>query len=232
MSPEEDQQTADAEVLAPSGNALSVEIAEPSAAQKAAGIVGVFTHSSTDGTTQGAVARSDQGLVISHLAVTPAASGSRPGSVTARLLRDIPVGRILDSARTWLAVNEMRAAAAASGDDGPFLMVFGGLPTRTADEIIAAHSPAQASPGRVPLPDELLREVAEGYISESAPGRPRGAVKRLAAALERPEDTVSRWVARARREGWLGPGAAGREGAEPGPKLVAARRIGGTTAGS
>ncbi|MFD9519310.1 hypothetical protein [Streptomyces sp. NPDC059979] len=207
-----------------------MDIYEPSKKDKALGIVSRFVHTSTEGTTRGTVSRSDRGLVITHLDVTPATTGSQPGGITARLLRDIPVGRILDSARTWLAVNEMMAASAASGDDGPILMVYGGLPTRTADEIIAAHSPAQASPGRAPLPDELLREVAEGYISESAPGRPRGAVKRLAAALERPEDTVSRWVARARREGWLGPGAAGREGAEPGPKLVAARRIGGTTA--
>ncbi|WP_405597603.1 hypothetical protein OG741_13980 [Streptomyces sp. NBC_01410] len=136
--------------------------------------------------------------------------------MTSRLLRDIPVGEILDAARQWTAMNEI-------ANTGPWAIMIN-PPERTADEIIAASTTSdKPSPGRAALPDELLMAVAEGYIAESAPGKPRGAVKRLAAVLKRPEETVSRWVARARKEGWLGPGAAGREGAEPGPRLAAAQ---------
>jgi hypothetical protein len=103
-----------------------------------------------------------------------------------------------------------------------------GVTIRTADQILSAAAPEKPQPGRAPLPDALLREVAEGYIAECGPGKPRGAVKRLAQRLGRPETTVARWVARARRDGWLGPGAPGRDVGEPGPRLLAARTEGGS----
>jgi hypothetical protein len=35
------------------------------------------------------------------------------------------------------------------------------------------------------------------------------------------QKTMSRYVFRARQTGWLGPAVHGREGSEPGPKLIA-----------
>ncbi|MFI8106294.1 hypothetical protein [Streptomyces sp. NPDC086023] len=136
------------------------------------------------------------------------------------MLRDVPVGAILDDVRYILAMDELKGTPTVGPITGT---VFSGqAPTRTADEIIASSAPAKSTPGRAALPDALMQAVAEGYIAESAPGKPRGAVKRLAAALGRPDATVSGWVMKARKDGWLGPGAAGREGAEPGPRLLQA----------
>ncbi|MBT2391634.1 hypothetical protein J7E87_19900 [Streptomyces sp. ISL-1] len=196
---------------------------EPAPEEEEAGIVAHFAKGGEGWRATGTVARSSHGLVITRLVVVPGAWGEPVGaSVTSRLLRDIPVGSILDEVRHWVATKEWITAADEQGVPGPVSMEFV-TPSRTADQIIAASSPDKPSPGRAALPDELMQAVAEGYIAESAAGMPRGAVKRLAAALDRPEQTVSRWVVRARKEGWLGPGAAGREGAEPGIKLIAAR---------
>lgn len=198
------------------------ELIDPTPEEAKEGIVGHFKRGGEGWTTAGTVARGPQGLVITRLEVVPGEPGDPVGaSVTSRLLRDIPVGSILDSVRQWVGTNEMLLAADEQGL-GALSMVFD-PPTRTADEIMAEAASSSPSPGRAALPDELMRAVSEGYIAESAPGKPRGAVKRLAAALDRPEQTVSRWVVRARKEGWLGPGAAGREGAEPGPRLIATR---------
>lgn len=75
--------------------------------------------------------------------------------------------------------------------------------------------------GRQPLTDDLLKSVAEAYLRETAYGQPPGAMKRLAAEFERPEETLRTWVGRARARGWLGPSRKGRRGAEPGPRLTA-----------
>lgn len=193
------------------------EVHHPTPEEAKHGIVGHFVQSGDGWTAAGTVARGPQGLSIIRLEVIPGKEGDEVGpSVTSRMLRDVPVGVILDKVRLWAAMNE----AVAAVSEGGVLMSFE-RPSRTADEIIAASAPAEPRPGRAALPDDLMRAVAEGYIAESAPGMPRGAVKRLAEALDRPEQTVSRWVVRARKEGWLGPGSAGREGAEPGPRLVA-----------
>ncbi|MFJ3978349.1 hypothetical protein [Streptomyces sp. NPDC090021] len=191
---------------------------EPTEAEAVRGVVRKFAKGGADWRANGDVSRGPQGLVITRLEVRP--HGGAGASVTSRMLRDVPVGAILDDVRYHLAVEELKGTPTV----GPITStVFTGqAPTRTADQIIASSSPAKSAPGRAALPDELMQAVAEGYIAESAPGKPRGAVKRLAAALERPEATVSSWVAKARKDGWLGPGAAGREGAEPGPRLLQA----------
>ncbi|WP_225840298.1 hypothetical protein [Streptomyces sp. NK08204] len=90
--------------------------------------------------------------------------------------------------------------------------------------IVQPPPPAPVGPqrrGRQALPDDLLKKVAEAYLRETAHGRPPGAVKRLAAEFDRPEETVRSWIARARSRGWLGPSRQGRRGAEPGPRLTA-----------
>lgn len=206
-------------------NALVLEIHRPSSEEERDGVVAHFMHPTAG--WSGTVNRGPNGLVISRLVVTaPESAGD--GGVTSRALREVPVGRIIDEVRVWSLVRTLTGQAGdiaqAQGIDGPFLVTVGPMP---ADEIMAlAGEGEKPSPGRAALPDALLRAVAEGYLQETGPGKPRGAVKRLAATLQRPEQTVSRWVARARKEGWLGPGTAGREGAEPGPRLIEAQRQG------
>lgn len=147
-------------------------------------------------TTVGDVSRGRNGLVISRLEVRPAAGST---GVTAGLLRRIPVGAILATANVQ-TVGQNRA-----------------LPSTQA----AASERPQRRSGRAPLAQELLRDVAVAYVEENAPGKPTGAMKRLAERFDRPEETVRSWVTRARRDGWLGPSVRGRAGAEPGFRLRA-----------
>lgn len=222
---------------------MQLTIAEPSKKESAAGVVARFRHDSEDGwTVAGAVSRGPSGHVISHIEVWPGRPGDAPGgSVTTRMLHEIRVGQIINAVRYWEMRTKVRAMASRleyePGDERaehlldevfrePLYAPGSKVTIRTADEILSASAPEKPQPGRAPLPDELLREVAEGYLAESAPGKPRGAVKRLAEHLGRSENTVSRWVSKARKDGWLGPGRQGHEGAEPGPRLLAARTEG------
>lgn len=158
-------------------------------------------------TVFGDVKRGAHGLVISRLEITPEASSS---GVTAGLLRKIPVGEILASIRTkaaWEAAQKANTRALLGEE--PIAGVF-----HEGDETRARRS------GRAPLTQELLRDVAVAYIEENAPGRPAGAMRRIAERFGKPEETVRNWVTRARRDGWLGPSVKGRAGAEPGPRLA------------
>lgn len=74
--------------------------------------------------------------------------------------------------------------------------------------------------GNVAMSDDLLRDVALVYLEECGPGKGRGATRRSAVRFERTEGTMRAWIGRARAEGWLGPGAVGRMGPEPGPRLA------------
>jgi len=235
-----------ASVTTPSNDEMQLRLAPPSPEELAAGAVAHFRHDSEDGwTVAGTVSRGPNGHVISHLEVWPGRPGDAPGgSVTTRTLHDIRVGQIIDAVRYWEMSMEVRTMATRMkyepGDERaerllgevfrePMYAPGSKVTIKTADEIM--DSAAKTSqPGRAPLPDELLQQVAEGYLTESAPGKPRGAVKRLAQQLGRSENTVSRWVARARKDEWLGPGRQGHEGASPGPRLLAAwaRAKGGT----
>lgn len=176
-------------------------IADPAAASEQAegAVVATFQArpASGDWLAEGDITRGAQGLVISRVelqAVDPAGSG-----ITGSLLRRIQVGDILHLARAVVA----RAAQANE------------LPQVVED---APRGPRRSG-GRSALSDELLRSVAVSYLAETAPGRPAGAVKRMAVEFDRPEETVRSWIARARKAGWLGPSVKGRAGAEPGPLL-------------
>lgn len=218
---------------------MQLQLREPSKEEGSAGVVAHFRHDSDDGwTVAGTVSRGPNGHVISRLEVWPGRPGDAPvGSVTTRMLHDIRVGQIINAVRYWEMQARVRDMASRMeyepGDERaeqmlteafsePMYAPGSKVTIKTADEIIGA-APRESQPGRAPLPDELLHQVAEGYLAEAAPGKPRGAVKRLAQQLGRSENTVSRWVARARKDGWLGPGRQGHEGADPGPRLLAAR---------
>lgn len=219
---------------------MQLQLAEPSQEESTAGAVAHFRQDTPDGwTVAGTVSRGPNGHVISHLQVWPGRPDDPPsGSVTTRMLHDIRVGQIINAVRYWEMQMKVRSMAARMeyepGDERaehllteafsePLHAPGSKVTIKTADQILSSSTPQKSQPGRAPLPDELLRQVAEGYLVESAPGKPRGAVKRLAQQLGRSENTVSRWVSRARKDGWLGPGRQGHEGAEPGPRLTAAR---------
>jgi len=205
--------TADASLDLPQGDGrdvgIDLNLELPPHWERAAGIVTHFAHTSPEGwRVTGTVSQGARGLVISKLEVWPEAEEQATAatqSVTSRMLRAIPLGQILVQTQDWMKM----------------FTVVTVIPT--ADEILAAHAPANPGPGRAPLPDELLRQVAEGYLMEIGGGL-RGAVQRLAERLGRPEKTVSNWVAKARKEGWLGPASQGRAGATPGPRLLESRR--------
>lgn len=222
---------------------MQLQLQEPSKEEGAAGAVAHFRHDSDDGwTVAGTVSRGPNGHVISRLEVWPGRPGDAPaGSVTTRMLHDIRVGQIINAVRYREMQERVRAMASRMkyepGDERaeqlltevfsePVYAPGSKVTIKTADQIISASTPQKSQPGRAPLPDELLHQVAEGYLAEAAPGKPRGAVKRLAQQLGRSENTVSRWVARARKDGWLGPGRQGHEGAEPGPRLLDVRAEG------
>ncbi|WP_432104866.1 hypothetical protein [Streptomyces sp. bgisy091] len=144
---------------------------------------------------QGDVYRTVQGLKITRVEVESDPAG--PEQITGTLMRQIPLGTILDYVRG-------RVSATLTED----------LPDAPAKQ---AAVPA----GRTALTDDFLREVAVSYLRETAPGRPRGATRRLAEQFGRPEETIRTWLARSRKAGWLGPSVKGRAGAEPGPRLRA-----------
>ncbi|GHF57673.1 hypothetical protein GCM10018783_28800 [Streptomyces griseosporeus] len=152
---------------------------------------------SGDWLARGDIARGAQGLVISRVELQAV---DRTGSgITGSLLRRVQVGDILHLARAVVA----RAA-------------------QSSEPVQSVESPAprpRRSGGRSALSEDLLRSVAVAYLAETAPGRPAGAVKRMATEFDRPEETVRSWIARARKAGWLGPSVKGRAGAEPGPLL-------------
>ncbi|WP_328757492.1 hypothetical protein [Streptomyces sp. NBC_00271] len=155
----------------------------------------------------GDVTRGSQGLVISRLEITPGATSS---GVTGGLLRKVPIGEVLAAVRLNAAWETARreGTRAILGEE-PAKGLFG-----ESDE----KAPRRG--GRAPITSDLLRQVATAYLEETAPGTPAGAMKRMAERFGRPEETLRTWVTRARKDGWLGPGAKGRAGAEPGPRLV------------
>ncbi|MFF6939987.1 hypothetical protein [Streptomyces lavendulae] len=143
----------------------------------------------------GEITRRAHGLVITRLEVL--AGDDAHAGLTHQLLRQIPLGEILAEARTYRPELE---ASYLRMQDGP--------------------SAATLPPGRVPITDDLLRQVALVYLEESGPGKGRAALQRLAERFGRPVGTVRTWLGRAREEGWLGPGVQGRLGADPGPRLL------------
>lgn len=159
-----------------------------------------FTFISGEGwSAHGLLVRTARGIVIHEIRVVAGYDeDGDPVSVTSSILRRIPTGEII-------------AAAIASER----------LPEPdTAEAQLRDRAREKRQPGRQPLSDELLLAVADGYLFETSPGRGRGAIQRLADHLGKPAPTVSRWVMRARTDGWLGPAVPGREGAEPGPKYI------------
>ncbi|MFB7936038.1 hypothetical protein [Streptomyces sp. NPDC056049] len=143
----------------------------------------------------GDVYRTQHGLAVKRVEIDT--DPDSPAEITGTLMRQIPIGTIFDYVRG-------RVSATLTQD----------LPDVPAAALAV-------SAGRTEMTDGFLRDVALAYLRETAPGMPVGATRRLSEAYGRPEQTIRTWVSRARKEGWLGPSAKGRAGAEPGPRLQA-----------
>lgn len=136
--------------------------------------------------------------------------------ITTDVLRRIPLGEIVARAQAELADR--------SWETEGIRMLPGGqlepeeLPASTKaalETTVRLATPSRR--GRPPLPDDLLRRVAQAYLHEAPNGR--GLVRRLAARFDRPEATIKDWIATARERGFLSPATPGRRNAAPGPSL-------------
>lgn len=162
-----------------------------------------FSHTEGEWSVSGRARLEGNAVRLLGIEVHPA---SPEGVVTAAMVNRIPVGRIVGSLQTLLALDKARR-------EGP-----GGPETKQAPK-----SEKQRHGGKPRVTDEQLRNLAEAYLTETAEGKPARPLARIAEQFGRPEETVRTWLARARKEGWLAPGVKGRAGGEPGPKLLAAR---------
>lgn len=188
---------------------LPIVLQEPTADELEAG-ERRFTYEGPEWAVSGRVRDEEGGPRLLSLEIRPA---DPDGAVSAALVRGVPVGKIVASLRTLLSLD--RSHREAYGPAGPFSREY----TPLADN--PSKTPRRG--GKPAVSDERLREVAEAYLVETAPGMPARPLLRLAEKFGSPEETVRTWVARARKEGWLAPGVKGRAGGEPGQKLLAAR---------
>jgi transposase-like protein len=120
--------------------------------------------------------------------------------VTARMLRDLPLGQI----EVW--INQLvQHDLADPASRGPRLA---SVRFERSDALTLIEK--LEDPGGHPKPDEFYRRVAEIYgLAAAASTRPAA---ELAEAWEVPVTTVHRWVRVARSRGHLPPGESGRRG--------------------
>ncbi|GGW68471.1 hypothetical protein GCM10010503_52300 [Streptomyces lucensis JCM 4490] len=124
-------------------------------------------------------------------------------------MKNLPFGRIVSSVQTPLALEEARR---------------GGTQLPATEPVAPRQETGRPRRGGRPLiTDDLLRQLAEVYLEETAEEKPAGALRRVAAKFDRPTETIRTWLARACKEGWLAPAVKGRAGGEPGPKLLVYR---------
>ncbi|MGW3910570.1 hypothetical protein ACWEBX_03445 [Streptomyces sp. NPDC005070] len=151
-------------------------------------------------TVTGEARLSGQTVQLTRLEVRPTDPAA---ALTAAQVKGLPFGRVVSSLQTLLALNEGR------------------LPAGPATRPEKPESPRRG--GRPAITDDLLRQLAEAYLEETAEGAPSGPLTRVAARFDRPTETIRTWLARARKEGWLAPAVKGRAGGEPGPRLLVYR---------
>lgn len=171
----------------------------------------------------GTAATSPSPYRITRLEITPPDEDS---GLTASVMKHVSLGALTASLNSLLSMERAeQALAEAQRLSGATPTATASLIRRTIDYLGEVAStelePPKRHGGREPLTDELLRDVAVTYLEETAPGKPKKPLERMAAKYDKPEETVRTWVARARKAGWLGPALRGRAGAEPGPRLLA-----------
>lgn len=161
-----------------------------------------FTYSEGGLVVTGDARLSGDRVQLTRLEIRPESEGS----IGAAAVKNLPVGRIVSSLQSLWALDNARR----------------GVSQPPQPQQAATSNPPRRG-GRAPITDDLLRELAESYLRETAPGKPGRALNRIAAEFGRPQETIRTWLARARREGWLAPAVKGRAGGEPGPKLLVYR---------
>lgn len=140
-----------------------------------------FSHEGDGWAVSGRARLEGSAVRLLNIEVRPTSS---EGVVTASMVRDVPVGRIVGSLQTLLALDKARR-------EGP-----------SAPEAKQAPKPEKQRHGGKPrVTDEQLRNLAEAYLAETAEGKPARPLARIAEQFGRPEETVRTWLARARKEG-------------------------------
>ena len=184
--------------------AVPVTLQTPSPEDQVAGVAARFEYRDAllPATVRGVAKRGDRGLTITSLEIIP-----DDGDIGGHLLRQLRVGNILA---------QVRAAVPPPTEDPHLVRV---------DEATRSCECGHRRGGWPAITDDHLRRVATTYLEETAPDADPGALARMARHFGRPEGTVRTWVKRARSDGWLGPGAKGRPGCEPGPRLLSAMRL-------
>ncbi|WP_052440033.1 hypothetical protein [Streptacidiphilus albus] len=186
--------------------AARTQLFKPTDEAKARGVVVQFERHEDEFVISGDVSRGDAGLVITRAELSaPASTG-----ITHRLLRRAPLGDVLEDVRKYVLYEEARRRGVQA--------ILGEEP---APGVFSEGDAIPQTAGRTVMSGELLRAVSLAYLQETAPGKDPGALQRMSERFERPEGTMRTWITRARKEGWLAPGAKGRMGAEAGPKLRA-----------
>ena len=125
------------------------------------------------------------------------------GGVTARLLRRVPVGALLDRARQELT--DIHADAADFADQHP--------DTSAARAISDAALSFASRPGRRGRPDVQFAQLADAYVRALGTGRP-SPVQMVAQALYISPDTARNALHEARRRGLLTRPPPGRAGGQ------------------
>ncbi len=91
----------------------------------------------------------------------------------------------------------------------------------TAQTGVAARNLRKGpSRGRGAQSPSHYRDTALLYIG-LLPSYGQRVIKEMAQRLDRPRNTISTWVRRAREDGWLTRSTQGKAGGEPGPRLIA-----------
>ena len=187
--------------------------------------------------TANVVMRDDGVAVIAdlHCGARMYGDDARMDGITSRALQSIPLASLLErwhvsvdiQRARFQALTELHDAQSTDPNLRPLLAKLGPPLTPTQEAALqrlrglAGPSPTRG-PGRPGRAPNFLREVAEAYLRD--PGV--GVLDRLAQEFDRKRSTMQAAVAAARREGWLTPARTqGARGAQPGPLLLAARRV-------
>ena len=113
-------------------------------------------------------------------------------------LRDVPLTRIETAANADPAIREWMQRAITED-----------MFTRHVRRVLASKRPRLERPAaRRPLPDQFFKEVAAAYRGAVADGLSPS--KTLAEDANTPPGTVNRWIAEARRRGYLPKGEPGK----------------------
>lgn len=143
------------------------------------------------------------------LTIEPWDGRRRDLAVTSSVMRQLPVGRWLNAARSE-SIESLR-------------FMLDGLPTESIGaargrESIENLRRQPDRPGRRGYPPEHWVQVALRYLELDRRGV-RAISSQLAEEHAVPVQTAKDWVSQARRRGYLTPARAGRAGGDPGPTL-------------